>query len=243
MNGPSQLGRQPSGPPPCQAGLFPLPNVVLFPGAVLPLHIFEERYKRMTADALLGDGLIAMGLLRPGWEKNYHGRAAIEPVVCVGRIMAHERLPDGKYNLLLQGQWRAKVIGEAQGGELQAPYRLATTQPLEQTPVMEIDLADERRRLIRAFSQSPLAADGLGRQFARLLAGPAATVPIADLIAFNYIQDIWFKQSLLADGDVQRRVGRVVGRLNELQARLGATSLSPASPGPLRRRRHDPSLN
>jgi hypothetical protein len=47
--------------------LFPLPNVVLFPRAVLPLHIFEERYKAMTADVLAGDRLIAMALLRPGW--------------------------------------------------------------------------------------------------------------------------------------------------------------------------------
>ena len=51
--------------------LFPLPNVVLFPGAVLPLHIFEERYKTMTADALAGKSLVAMALLRPGWEKDY----------------------------------------------------------------------------------------------------------------------------------------------------------------------------
>src|SRR6266478_35888 len=83
--------------------LFPLPNVVLFPRAVLPLHIFEERYKVMTADALSGDRLIAMALLRPGWEKNYYGKAAIEPVVCLGQILTHEQLDDGKYNFLLQG--------------------------------------------------------------------------------------------------------------------------------------------
>src|SRR5436305_10266267 len=76
--------------------LFPLPNVVLFPRAVLPLHIFEERYKVMTADALAGDKLIAMALLRTGWEKNYYGKAAIERVVCLGQILTHEQLDDGK---------------------------------------------------------------------------------------------------------------------------------------------------
>src|SRR5687768_2370471 len=70
----------------CAVPLFPLPNVVLFPRAVLPLHIFEERYKTMAADALAGDRLVAMALLRPGWEKSYYGRPAIEPVVCVGTI-------------------------------------------------------------------------------------------------------------------------------------------------------------
>src|SRR5947209_4114241 len=83
--------------------LFPLPNVVLFPRAVLPLHIFEERYRAMMADALAGDRQVAMALLKPGWEKNYYARPAIEPVVCLGRILSHERLPDGCYNFLLQG--------------------------------------------------------------------------------------------------------------------------------------------
>src|SRR5439155_576777 len=62
--------------------LFPLPNVVLFPRAVLPLHIFEERYKEMTAEALAGDRQVAMALLKPGWEKDYYHRPVIEPVVC-----------------------------------------------------------------------------------------------------------------------------------------------------------------
>src|SRR5882724_907350 len=93
--------------------LFPLPNVVLFPRAVLPLHIFEERYKAMTADVLDGDKQIAMALLRPGWEKNYYGKPSIEPVVCVGTIVSHERLADGKYNFLLQGHSRALIEQES----------------------------------------------------------------------------------------------------------------------------------
>src|SRR6201986_4186242 len=83
--------------------LFPLPNVVLFPRAVLPLHIFEERYKVMTADALSGDRQIAMALHKPGCETDFDGRPPTEPVVCVGTILSHERLPDAKYNFLLQG--------------------------------------------------------------------------------------------------------------------------------------------
>src|SRR3954470_5194925 len=96
--------------------LFPLPNVVLFPRAVIPLHVFEERYKAMTADALRGDRRIAMALLCPGWEKSYHARPAIERVVCVGRILSAERLPDGKYNFLLQGEARAVIVAERDDG-------------------------------------------------------------------------------------------------------------------------------
>src|SRR5688572_33039349 len=67
--------------------LFPLPNVVLFPKAVLPLHIFEERYKAMTADALSGHRRIAMALLQRGWERDYYSRPMVEPIVCVGQIL------------------------------------------------------------------------------------------------------------------------------------------------------------
>jgi len=106
--------------------LFPLPNVVLFPRAVLPLHIFEERYKQMTADALAGKHLIAMALLKSGWEKAYWSRPAIEPVLCVGRIVSSERLPDGKYNFLLQGLLRARIASEAE----HHPYRVADLEEL-----------------------------------------------------------------------------------------------------------------
>src|SRR5687768_725344 len=82
--------------------LFPLPGVVLFPRAILPLHIFEERYKTMTADVLAGDRLLAMALLKTGWEKDYYQKPEIEPVVCVGQVLTHEKLADGKYNFLLQ---------------------------------------------------------------------------------------------------------------------------------------------
>src|SRR5437762_13434668 len=107
--------------------LFPLPSVVLFPRAVLPLHIFEERYKAMTADALRARRRIAMALLKPGWERDYYQRPAIEPVVCVGMIVSHERLSDGKYNFLLQGQVRARIVRELATA---APYRLAELEPL-----------------------------------------------------------------------------------------------------------------
>src|SRR5438105_7782889 len=104
--------------------LFPLPNVVLFPRAVLPLHIFEERYKVMTAEALAGERQVAMALLKPGWEKNYYHRPAIDPVVCVGTILSYELLADGKYNFLLQGHTRARVVRElSEEDDWERPYR------------------------------------------------------------------------------------------------------------------------
>src|SRR5437588_601321 len=85
------------------ARLFPLPNLVLFPSVIQPLHIFEPRYRALMGDALADDRLMALALLRPGWEEDYHKAPTIYPVVCLGRIFQEERLADGRYNLLLHG--------------------------------------------------------------------------------------------------------------------------------------------
>src|SRR6516225_2120931 len=92
--------------------LFPLPNVVLFPNVFLPLHIFEPRYREMVADALSTDRLIAMMLLRPGWERDYEGRPPVYPVGCSGVITHAEKLPDGRFNIVLRGVERVRLLEE-----------------------------------------------------------------------------------------------------------------------------------
>src|SRR5437899_1693222 len=91
------------------ARLFPLPNLVLFPHVVQPLHVFEPRYRQLTADALEGDRLIALALLRPGWEEEYEARPPLYPVACLGRITAHQKLDGGRYILLLRGLSRIRI--------------------------------------------------------------------------------------------------------------------------------------
>jgi uncharacterized protein len=198
--------------------LFPLPNVVLFPRAVLPLHIFEQRYREMTADALDGDRRIAMALLRPGWEQLYHARPAIEPVVCVGKILSHEQLPDGKYNFLLQGLLRARIREEV-GDQ---SYRLAEVEVMQDAPVMEIDLSNDRFRLTNMFSELPFGAMPLARQMLQLLSGPLPTQEIADVMAFTLLEDIPLKQSLLEQTDCRARVAKVIAALEEMRPALSA---------------------
>jgi len=106
--------------------LFPLPNVVLFPGVFLPLHIFEARYRAMTEDALAGDRMIGMALLKPGFDAEYEGRPPIYPVGCVGLITHAERLPDGRFHIVLQGVERFRVIGE----DASRVYRLGLIERL-----------------------------------------------------------------------------------------------------------------
>src|SRR3954465_12071673 len=99
--------------------LFPLPKVVLFPHAVLPLHIFEPRYRQMTEDALAGDRLITMIQIRPRSEgETWREPVEIEEVGCLGRIIQHERLADGRFNMLLLGRKRVRILRELTGGKL-----------------------------------------------------------------------------------------------------------------------------
>ncbi len=101
--------------------IFPLPNVVLFPGVFLPLHIFEPRYRAMVRDALSGDRVIGMVLLKPEGMDDYAGRPPVFPIGCAGLITHAERLPEDRYNIILRGLQRFRVVGE----EHTRPYRLA----------------------------------------------------------------------------------------------------------------------
>ncbi|HEX4125921.1 MAG TPA: LON peptidase substrate-binding domain-containing protein [Tepidisphaeraceae bacterium] len=189
--------------------IFPLPNVVLFPHAVLPLHIFEERYKAMTAHALAGDRLIAMALLQPGWEKNYHGLAPIDPVVCIGKIISHEQLPDGCYNFLLLGVSRAKLVRETR----QRPFRVAEVQIIRACTAPEPALAELRERLSAIFERGAFAVTPIARQFRQMFADGVATADVADLIAFNFLDAIPLKQQLLTETDAEARIARLLSAL------------------------------
>ena len=102
--------------------LFPLPNVVLFPQVLLPLHIFEPRYRQMVRDAAATDELIGMILLR-GPEGDPSGRD-VYPVGCAGRIIRKVDLPDGRSNILLQGV--REFVAEEQ--YFDKPYRTAAVE-------------------------------------------------------------------------------------------------------------------
>jgi Lon protease-like protein len=92
--------------------LFPLPTAVLFPNVFLPLHIFETRYRQMVADALNGDRMIGMVLLKPGFEPEYEGQPPVYDVGCSGLITHVERLPDGRFNIVLRGLEKFRLLAE-----------------------------------------------------------------------------------------------------------------------------------
>jgi Lon protease-like protein len=130
---------------PSSIPLFPLPNVVLFPNVFLPLHIFEPRYRKMVADALAGDRIIGMVLLRPGYEASYEGRPAIYEIGCAGVITHSQPLADGRYDIVLRGMEKFRVRSEDDS----QPYRIGSIESIsEAVPPDEVHpLRQQRQRL------------------------------------------------------------------------------------------------
>jgi Lon protease-like protein len=136
--------------------IFPLPTVVLFPNVFLPLHIFEPRYRTMVSDALEEDRIIGMVLLRPGWEQDYEGRPTVYPVGCAGLITHAERLPDGRFNIVLQGLEKFRILDEDDSRD----YRLARVDSIEES-LSEED--KDEMRLARRRLESLLVPQPKGR--------------------------------------------------------------------------------
>ena len=130
--------------------VFPLPNVVLFPGVQLPLHIFEPRYRAMVRDAYdSSPSLIGMSLLRgEDWRANYEGNPPIYAVGCVGEMARMDLQPDGRSNILLQGLREYEVQEEIQT----KAYRQARVKwrPLEKTTLAQ-DMRQELREMLRRY--------------------------------------------------------------------------------------------
>jgi len=197
---------------PGTARLFPLPNLVLFPHVVQPLHVFEPRYRRMTADALGADRLLAPVLLLPGWEDDYDGRPPVHPVACLGRVIADQTLPDGRYNLLVRGLARLRLTGEVSDDK---PYRTARGELLiDQPPVLA-----EAKRLRKELAGKVLPRFAAGpprEQLKELFRGELPLGALCDILGFALPFPVEHKQALLEQLDVARRAGRLLTLLDAL---------------------------
>jgi Lon protease-like protein len=101
--------------------LFPLPDLVFFPNTRLPLHVFEPRYRQMIKDALESDQRFGVVLLRPGWESEYYAAPPIHRCGTLGTIEQAVTLDDGRYNILVRGDVRFRIVDEI----TRDPYRTA----------------------------------------------------------------------------------------------------------------------
>jgi len=183
--------------------VFPLPNCVLFPGMFLPLHIFEPRYRAMTAAALEGERLIAMALLKPGWQEDYEGSPPIHDILGVGKIVEDAKLEGGRYNLVLLGLTRVRILQEVGAG----PYRQARVRVLEERSADDARSERQRRTLLAIYAEIMKSVNQ------GAVPVPPDDVPLGmlvDLVASFLVLDPPLKQGLLEELDPSARCDRLL---------------------------------
>jgi uncharacterized protein len=205
------------------ARLFPLPNLVLYPHVMQPLHVFEDRYREMVEDALAGDKLIAMAVLEPGWEDEYDSRPPVAQYACLGKIVAHHRLEDGRYNLLLLGVQRVQIVHEL---DPLRSFRQASVELMEDS--YEFKMAGERKRLqeklISAFRNHLPCACQLPEQLEEMLSSHLPLGLLTDLAAYALPLALEVKQQLLAECRVSSRAEILLEQVKNLAAEASKPS-------------------
>lgn len=207
--------------------LFPLDAPALLPHQVLPLHIFEPRYRQMISDALDASGLIAMAVFRGNrWKQEYHGRPPLRSAVCLGRISQHEKLEDGRYNILLQGVCRASIRQELApvDGRL---YREALLAPVESSDAPEGREASELRSWLGVeFRGGPLSRLRIAGSVSEIIdRGDVPTPAIMELVSYAVLAEPELRYRLLAEGDPEVRATLIrceLEHLSDLIRRAGS---------------------
>ena len=205
--------------------IFPLPDSQLFPHALLPLHVFEPRYRALARDCLAGSRRMAVAMLEPGFESDYDGRPAVKAVCGVGEVVQSHLYPDGRYDILLTGLGRARILEELPPNE---PYRLVVAERLDDHFAPGQDLSASMHSLValcdRMATLIPSGAETL-HALARQETDPGAT---ADAIAAALLTEPDDRQQILETLDVGRRIERVAAAVSSLLARFSAMK-SPGS--------------
>ncbi|NQT63913.1 MAG: LON peptidase substrate-binding domain-containing protein [Candidatus Marinimicrobia bacterium] len=191
------------------APIFPLPTVNLFPETTASYHIFEPRYVEMIESVLEGDGLLAMGVLKPGYEEDYYGTPEIFPVGCLGKIQSYEKLENGKYNIVLEGLFRVGF------GEIvkDNPFRVAELIELPESD-SENDFIDEREDLLLRLNylveQSPDTLD-----FSPILGEQESFISLVNLVARTLPLKNDEQYALLSMDSVRERANRILWLIDD----------------------------
>jgi len=197
--------------------LFPLDSVSLLPQQVLPVHIFEPRYRQMIEHSLDGAGQIAMCIFSGNaWKENYHGRPPLRRAVCIGQIVQHERLEDGRFNILMQGVCRAKLVRELPASEDRL-YRVGMLEPVGLDYAGHEDLSHVRDEIGKLLIAGGLSKFSTARPVLEWLNNeeiPSAV--LLELVTFAMITEPKLRYKLLAEPDAGVRSSLILAELEHL---------------------------
>ena len=209
--------------------LFPLPNFVLLPHATIPLHIFEQRYRAMTSDCLDSSGLIAMASFEGDhWTTDYEGNPPVRPHVCIGYIVKHRQFKDGRYDVLLQGVCRARILEEVAHEQ----YRTVILEPTESQATQEIDLDSSRNRIEDLLRDETLKSLKSVNAIHNWLSREVPTAAVVDLAIMTLCDDPDQRYAMLAEADAATRAQWLERCLHETRRTLAtADRLGPAENG------------
>lgn len=189
--------------------VFPLPNVVLFPGAPLPLHVFEPRYRVMLKDCLESHRVLVVAQLTGRIEED--GRPEIATIASAGSIVEHHALPDGRSNILVVGEARLRLDEIALEDPPRFPYRRARATLLSD---LEVGVAQhDETALVAAATLFAAEVKKHDPSFAFHVPRGLSAARLADLCAYQLVIDPSVRQAMLEDLDPRSRVGRVTAQL------------------------------
>jgi Lon protease-like protein len=197
--------------------IFPLPNCVLLPGGLLPLHVFEPRYRALARDCLAGGQFMGVARLRPGFESTYYGRPPVYERFGVGRIICSEELPDGRFALVLRGVARCELARELPA---ERAYRLVEARVLPDAACDRGEARDHQRRLVALCDRLAEVIEEGGPQLRDLARSFDEPGRCADAIAAALVMDIDARQELLEACDPLVRIQRTLGHVSHMLCEL-----------------------
>jgi len=199
--------------------VFPLPRVVLFPHALLELHIFEERYRAMTRDVLAGSRFLAVSLIPPGQGEDSAEKPALQRVAGVGEIMMAHELTDGRFNLVVRGRARIRIDEELVSDR---PYREVAATMLPDLPVADgHELRDADQSLRALIGHLADAIPEGGELLRQVVAAQETPTELVDVLTAALVDDPALRQRLLETREVMRRIERVSAEVVAMTTRIG----------------------
>ncbi|TWT50348.1 Lon protease [Rubripirellula amarantea] len=208
--------------------LFPLPDLVVFPHAMQPLHIFEPRYCDLLAESLASDQLIAMATMTGGLPDLKSSDAAIAPTVCICRVISHAEVENDRHNVLLVGIRRATIVQEIDAGRT---FRIAEVDAQEDiySPSKAKYRLALKGKLLTAFSNIIPATATVQKNLHELMAGQMGLGPITDIISYTLPFDVQSKLQLLTESDVDLRADHLIRLLQSGKIKLHSVSIEEQS--------------